>query len=103
MPARWTDTPFTVELPRLLHERGLSLRALARAIGINDSHLSRVVRRADYKAASAELTRRIAVELGLPPDYFPDVREAAVISVIKTDPDLRDRLYDRINKQGLPT
>lgn len=92
----WTDVPFTTELPRLLLERGLSLRALAREIGINDSHLSRVVRRADYKAASPELTRRIAVALGLPPDYFPEYREAVVIGRIKNDPKLRDSLYRRV-------
>jgi len=40
--------------------------------------------------------------LGFPPDYFPDIPEAAVISAIKTDPNLRDRLYDRIDTQRLP-
>ena len=67
-----------------------------------ETHLSRVLR-VHYKTPSLSLVTKASEVLGLPPDYFPDVREAAVISVIKTDPDLRDRLYDRINKQGLPT
>jgi len=72
-------------------------------MGVSQSHLSRVLRRVDYKTPSLSLVTKASEVLGLTPGYFPDVREAAVISVIKTDPDLRDRLYDRINKQGLPT
>jgi transcriptional regulator with XRE-family HTH domain len=92
------DTPFTEELPRLLRERGLSLRALAKQVGVADSHLSRAVRQADYKRASAELTSRIAVALGLPPDYFPEYREAYVIERLTGDPELRNELYARLSR-----
>lgn len=99
MAARWTNDPFTDELPRLLRARGLSLRALASKIGISDSHLSRVARRANYKAASPDLMQRIARELDLPADYFPEVREAFVIERIKRDPALRDSLYARLRRR----
>jgi transcriptional regulator with XRE-family HTH domain len=82
-----------VELPRLLAERGLSARALAREAGINQSYLSRVLRRVDYKTPSPELVRRTALALGLPEDYFAEYRESFVIERIKRDPKLRDRLY----------
>jgi transcriptional regulator with XRE-family HTH domain len=98
--ASQTDTPFTEKLPRLLKERGISVRALAATIGISDSHLSRVMRRADYKTASPQLTKRIALALGLPPDYFPEFREAYVIEQIKSDPKLRNDLYRRLQKRG---
>jgi transcriptional regulator with XRE-family HTH domain len=98
--ASQTDTPFTEELPRLLKERGISVRALAATIGISDSHLSRVMRRADYKTPSPELTKRIALALGLSPDYFLEFREAYVIEQIKSDPKLRNDLYRRLQKRG---
>lgn len=101
MPRR-TNTPFVQELPRLLKERGLSARKLAEALEVSPSHLSRVLRSADYKTPSLSLMARTAEALGLAPDYFPDVREAAVISAIRVDSDLRDRLYDRIHTQRLP-
>jgi transcriptional regulator with XRE-family HTH domain len=93
-----TDRPFTQELPRLLKERQMSIRTLATTIGISDSHLSRVLRRADYKTPSPDLTRRVALALGLPSDYFREFREAYVIDRIKTDPKLLNRLYSRLRR-----
>jgi plasmid maintenance system antidote protein VapI len=95
--AKMTDRPFTEEVPRLLKERGMSIRTLAAMIGISDSHLSRVLRRADYKTPSPDLTTRVAVTLGLPPDYFREFREAYVIERIKSDPKLLNRLYSRLS------
>jgi transcriptional regulator with XRE-family HTH domain len=103
MEAERSDTPFTSELPRLLRERGMSLRGLASEIAISDSHLSRVVRKADYKTASPDLTRRVAVALGLPPDYFPEFREARVVERVKRDAALRNRLYDELTKPRRPS
>jgi hypothetical protein len=57
-----TDRPFVEEVPRLLRERGLSIRALAREVGVTDGHLSRVMRRVNYKTAGPELARRPVVE-----------------------------------------
>ena len=94
-----TDRPFVDELPRLLAEREMSLRALAREVGVTDAHLSRVLRRVEYKTPSADLARRVAVALGLPPDYFPEFREGFVIDWIRSDRALRDELYDRLRKR----
>ena len=47
-----TMRPFIDEVPRMLKERNLSLRALARKTGVTDSHLSRVLRLANYKSPS---------------------------------------------------
>ena len=91
-----TDTPFSEEVPHLLRERGMSLRALAIKVEVSDSHLSRVLRGKDYKSAGPELARRVAAALGLPDDYFPEFREAYVIGRIRNDPRLRDRLYARL-------
>jgi transcriptional regulator with XRE-family HTH domain len=95
MSAR-TDTPFTEAVPPLLRDRGISQRGLAAMIGISDSHLSRVLRRTNYKTPSADLTRRVALALQLPPDYFPEFREAHVIEQVRADPKLRNELYVRL-------
>jgi transcriptional regulator with XRE-family HTH domain len=94
--AKRTDSPFVEEVPRLLEERGMSIRALAAAIGVSDSHLSRVLRRADYKTPSTDLTTRVARVFDLPADYFPEFREAWVIERIKSDSKLRNTLYARL-------
>jgi transcriptional regulator with XRE-family HTH domain len=95
---RWTDRPFVEELPDLLSQRQLSLTRLAQRIDLNPSHLSRVLRRANYKTPSAELTRKVALALDLPPDYFPEYREGLVIDRVKADATLRDELYVRLTR-----
>jgi transcriptional regulator with XRE-family HTH domain len=77
----------------------MSLRALARQIRISDSHLSRVLRRANYKRASPELTARVAGALGLPEDYFPEFREAYVLERVRSDPKLRNELYAQLRER----
>ncbi len=91
-----TDRPFVDEVPRLLGERGLSIRALAREVGVTDGHLSRVLRRVNYKTPGPELARRVAVALGLPPDYFPEYRKGFVLERIRTDAVLCDELYAKV-------
>jgi transcriptional regulator with XRE-family HTH domain len=91
-----SNRPFVEELPELLRERGLSLRKLAQRADLNPSHLSRVLRRVDYKTPSGELVRRIAVALDLPYDYFPEYRASVVFEKISADGALRDELYERL-------
>lgn len=93
---RQSDTPFVEELPRLLAERGLSQRKLAQMIDVNPSHLSRALRGADQTRPSLALIRRIVHVLDLPPGYFPELREAAVLERIRRDNELRDELYKRL-------
>ena len=63
-------------------------------IGVSQSHLWRVIRRANKKTISGELAERIAVALGLPSDWFPETREARLIQRLRSDSELCDRLYD---------
>jgi plasmid maintenance system antidote protein VapI len=87
-----TNRPFPEELPRVLAERKESLRALARAIGgIDHAYLSRMV--SGQASVNPRHAERIAVHLGLPSDYFPEVREAAVIAAVQARPRLRDKVY----------
>lgn len=94
-----TEATFADEVPRILNERGMSIRALARKVGVTDSHLSRALRGVNYKRASPELVRRVSEALGLPPDYFPEVREAVVVAAVREDRKLRNELYDRLSRR----
>jgi transcriptional regulator with XRE-family HTH domain len=96
VPRSTTDKPFVEEVPRLLKEHDMSIRGLAAAVGVSDSHLSRVLRGADYKTPSTDLMSRVAKSFGLPADYFAEFREARVIEEIKRDPKLRNSLYRRL-------
>lgn len=87
------------ELPELLEERNLSVRALATQAQVSASHLGRVLRQRDYKTPSAELSRRIALALDLPEDYWPDYRERVVIDRVRSDPKLREDLYSRLRRK----
>lgn len=93
MPRRCvTDSPFAEELPRLLEAQGLTLRALAREVGgLDHAYLSRMIR--GQVPTNVEHVRRIARRLGLSDDYFPEVREAAVVAAIRDRPRLRDEVY----------
>jgi hypothetical protein len=80
----------------LLKERRRSLRSLALEIGVSQSHLWRVVHEPAKKTTTAELALRTARALGLPDDYFPEFREAAVVGAVQGDGALRDELYDNL-------
>lgn len=96
MTASRASKPFTEEVPVLLAERGLSLRALAASVDTSPSHLSRVLRAKGYKTPSLRLVRAVTAALDLPVGYFSEERELAVIERIKADPSLRDELFERI-------
>jgi transcriptional regulator with XRE-family HTH domain len=94
-----TGRPFSKELPRLLNQRGLTLRALARDVGgIDHAYLSRMVH--GQLPVNAQHVRRIARRLDLPDDYFPEVREAAVVDAVRRRPKLRDEIYfERVRRK----
>src|SRR5947209_182771 len=94
-----TMKPLRDELPRLLHEHGMSLRALAEAVGVNQSYLSRILSpkpSAATRPPSAKVAAAIAEELGLPRDYFTEYRQAVVHDAIAEDGKLRDQVYDSL-------
>jgi transcriptional regulator with XRE-family HTH domain len=84
--------PFGVVLRRLLTESNLSGRALAREIGRFDhAYLVRMMQ--GKLPVNLDHARAIQQHLGLPPDYFAEIREAAVHDLIDRDPHLRDEIY----------
>ena len=96
---RLTTAPFEKELPRLLQERALTLRSLARQLGgIDHAYLSRMI--AGKTAVNAHHAERIARHVGLPADYFREVREAAVVEAVRSNPTLVDTIYSRYVKRS---
>ena len=77
----------------------MNVRQLADKVGVSRSHLYRVVGRSDYKSASPALTAKVADALGLPPDYFIELRQGYLIDRIKSDPAVCNRLYAQLQKQ----
>jgi transcriptional regulator with XRE-family HTH domain len=100
VPAKWTQRTLREELPKLLAERQLSLRTLASRVGVNQSYLSRVLGARGSRPASADIARRIAEALELPPDYFPEAREDEVVAAVRADPALRDKIYRQLRRNG---
>jgi transcriptional regulator with XRE-family HTH domain len=98
MSSKRSERTFVKELPVLIKERGLSIRAVARSAEVDPGHLSRVLRGARGKSVSPDLAGRVAKALGLPEDYFPEWREALIVDRIREDPKLRDSIYDRIRR-----
>ncbi|MGH9299088.1 MAG: helix-turn-helix domain-containing protein [Acidimicrobiales bacterium] len=94
-----TSKPFEEEVPALLEERGISLRALGRAAGVGDDHLSRVIRGARGKRATPGLARRVALALDLPEDYFVEARLDFVIEQLADRTELLDEVYDLVRRR----
>jgi transcriptional regulator with XRE-family HTH domain len=82
--------------------RGVTLRALAEAIGVNQSYLSRILGPKDTDAArtvSAKVAEAVAEYFDLPRDYFGESREAIVHDAVAADSKLRDRVYDSLKRK----
>lgn len=101
MPSRYTDRKFAEELPRILRERGMSLRALAthREVGVDPTFLSRAIRGQRGKRPSADLARRVEMALDLPRGYFREVRLDEVALRLSEDPALLNHVYGLIQKR----
>jgi transcriptional regulator with XRE-family HTH domain len=100
MPPQLTTEPFGVALRKLLAERDLSMRTLAREMGTFDhAYLSRMGN--GKVSVNVEHAQQIARHLGLPADYFGEVRQARTIDAILRDPKLRDEIYyTRLSSPG---
>ena len=103
---RRTERPLAEELPELLaatrsesDQAGPgSLRSLAKAIGVNQSYLSRILGAKGERPVSRGIAARIAAAFELPEDYFPEYRAGVVIEAARTNPALLDRIYDELHR-----
>jgi transcriptional regulator with XRE-family HTH domain len=84
--------PFGSAVARLMRERGLSYRALARETGLSAGYLNHLVQ-GTRPAPSDEVLARLAEALGVPVDLFTEHRLRRVGERLAATPALVDRLY----------
>jgi transcriptional regulator with XRE-family HTH domain len=84
--------PFGSAVARLMRERGLSYRGLARATGLSAGYLNHLVQ-GTRPAPSDEVLERLAAALGVPVDRFTEHRLRRVSERLAATPELVDRLF----------
>lgn len=75
-------------------------------VGVNQSYLSRITsNRKDktWRPPSRKVLVAIAEVFDIPPDYFPEFREIAVVEAIADNGRLRDRFYDSLPRRRRPS
>jgi transcriptional regulator with XRE-family HTH domain len=91
---------FGERLPTLLEQQAragrepATMRALARELGINHAHLSRIV--SGKTNPTLGLIMRTSEILGVGYFEVPEMREAAVVERVSRDPKMRDRLFTEV-------
>jgi transcriptional regulator with XRE-family HTH domain len=84
--------PFGPAVARLMRERGLSYRGLARETGLSAGYLNHLVQ-GTRPAPSDEVLERLAAALGVTVDRFTEHRLRRVVERLGGRPELVDRLY----------
>ena len=84
--------PFGPAVARLMRERGLSYRGLARETGLSAGYLNHLVQ-GTRPAPSDEVLERLAAALGVTVDRFTEHRLRRVVEGLAGRPELVDRLY----------
>lgn len=84
-------------LPAMLRDHGTSLRALAAAIDISPSHLSRALRGEEGKRLSLEAFEAIAAELEVDPSFFREYRTELAVAGVRARVELANLVFDRLD------
>jgi transcriptional regulator with XRE-family HTH domain len=84
--------PFGSAVARLMHERGLSYRALAHETGLSAGYLNHLVQ-GTRPTPSDDVMQRIASALGADVTRFTEHRLRRVVERLSAQPGLVDRLH----------
>ncbi|MEO9176564.1 MAG: helix-turn-helix transcriptional regulator [Gaiellales bacterium] len=84
--------PFGTAVARLMHERGMSYRALAQATGLSAGYLNHLVQ-GTRPTPSGDVMQRIAQALGTDASRFTEHRLRRLVDRLRAQPGLVDRLY----------
>jgi transcriptional regulator with XRE-family HTH domain len=94
-----TAKPFATELTRICEKQGISLRELAREVGVDHSIIRKMVD--GTRPIQPDLIADISISLDLPEDYFPEVRLARIMDALIDRPKLADEIYfKRLRRPG---
>jgi transcriptional regulator with XRE-family HTH domain len=91
MSSARTTKPFGEAMRELLAEQGHSLRWLAEQVGVDIAYLVRIGQ--GRKAPSTKVIKLAASALGVPSDYFREIREEIVAEYLKDHLELTDQIY----------
>ncbi len=84
--------PFGAAVARLMTDRGLSYRALAKRSELSAGYLNHLVH-GNRPVPARDVIARIAAALDVPADTFVDYRMRAVWDALQQRPELVERLY----------
>jgi transcriptional regulator with XRE-family HTH domain len=84
--------PFGTAVARLMRERGLSYRALARATGLSAGYLNHLVQGTRPTPGDAVM-ERVADALGISAEHFSEHRVRRIAERLAARPELVDRVY----------
>jgi transcriptional regulator with XRE-family HTH domain len=84
--------PFGTAVARLMRERGLSYRGLARETGLSAGYLNHLVQGTRPTPSDAVL-ERLAAALGVEVDHFTEHRLRRVVERLGEHPEMVDRLF----------
>ena len=84
--------PFGAAVARLMRERGLSYRGLARETGLSAGYLNHLVQ-GTRPTPSDEVMQRVAQALGSDATRFTEFRLRRLVDRLRARPGLVDRLY----------
>jgi transcriptional regulator with XRE-family HTH domain len=92
------SVPFDPGLETLMHDVGVSYRALAERTGLSAGYLNHLAH-GNRPVPSDEVIQRIAKALGVKPDRFLEYRVRRVADVLRRKPDVADRVYKDLVKR----
>ena len=84
--------PFGSAVARLMRERGLSYRGLARETGLSAGYLNHLVQ-GTRPPPSDTVLERLAAALGVDVAHFTEHRLRRVVERLEESPEMVDRLY----------
>jgi transcriptional regulator with XRE-family HTH domain len=93
-----TDLAIGDVLPEILAARNLSLRALATAIDVSPSHLSRALRGQAGKHLSLGAIEAIAAAVDVPATFFREYRTEQAVRALQNDVSLANKVFDLLDR-----
>ncbi|HET9322520.1 MAG TPA: helix-turn-helix transcriptional regulator [Gaiellaceae bacterium] len=94
---RFSTEPFGPTLERLMHEKGVTYRALAEQTSLSAGYLNHLVH-GNRPVPSDDIVRRLAKALGVEPEHFREYRLRLITQKLEQMPELIDRLYRRLER-----
>src|SRR5262249_7269799 len=91
----FSPDPFGRSVERLMNERGLTYRGLAKTSGLSAGYINHLVH-GNRPVPSNEVIDRLAESRSVKPEHFREYRLRLITERLEATPELVDRLYQRL-------